>query len=572
METCCQNTSLVINHLLYHSRIQSDHFSHPVTEFSVCSIVESAIETIIPAADAKSIDLILDMTIKDPNLRFCIGDENGLRRVLANLLINSVKYTESGYVELSVESSTPVPRAKAPKRVIETSDGDISHFIPYVFSVKDTGIGMSKEFAEKCFEAYSQEFRTPSKVTVGTGLGMNIVRQWVERCGGEIKLHTKENKGTIVEFKVWLGRGLAKSSYKSPTCQIFGVLSPLMKKSTAQDACDLFDKGMAANIYTKVLVRSLRTLGCSVVHLNPDTSHEKEIDVLLVDENMSLLQQYVLQKRIQYKKVILFSRMSAVAQLRKEMSSFIQSDWPEGNGQIAFVRKPFLVSSLVEKFDSLWDENKILLNLNSPSHSLIPPKKSDFSPLKTSSPPCERSSLFPLEDSSFFSGMRLQEKLSKKPSSPLSSPNSCVSKGIRVLIVDDDRISKVILGKFLEHSKYLYKTVSNGQQALNLLKSTAYEKCHPFDVIIMDISMPIMDGFTATKKIRRLEQDYGWQPARIIAVTGGLAADKSEQDLREAGFDDYICKPINFKYLLSFFLPARENHNSLAPAVEESSS
>ena len=112
----------------------------------------------------------------------------------------------------------------------------------------------------------------------------------------------------------------------------------------------------------------------------------------------------------------------------------------------------------------------------------------------------------------------------------------------RVLLAEDVKLNQMLTQKLLARSGYLIDIAENGRQAIEALKNADY------DVILMDVQMPEMDGIEATKQIRQLPGTKKFVP--IIALTA-QADVNTEDELRAAGMDDYISKPINFDILFS---------------------
>jgi len=112
----------------------------------------------------------------------------------------------------------------------------------------------------------------------------------------------------------------------------------------------------------------------------------------------------------------------------------------------------------------------------------------------------------------------------------------------RVLLAEDVKLNQMLTQKLLARSGYLIDIAENGLQAIDALKNADY------DVILMDVQMPEMDGIEATKQIRLLPGEKKFVP--IIALTA-QADINTEDELRAAGMDDYITKPINFDILFS---------------------
>lgn len=118
-----------------------------------------------------------------------------------------------------------------------------------------------------------------------------------------------------------------------------------------------------------------------------------------------------------------------------------------------------------------------------------------------------------------------------------------MSASPRVLVVDDNAMNQEVIVEFLELEDYDIDQASDGQEALDMVQANDY------DLILMDIMMPVMDGVMATRKIRELE-DPAKNSVRIIAVTAKVARDNAHI-WKEAGFNGYIIKPFDEEELWS---------------------
>ena len=116
--------------------------------------------------------------------------------------------------------------------------------------------------------------------------------------------------------------------------------------------------------------------------------------------------------------------------------------------------------------------------------------------------------------------------------------------GLRVLSVDDDEINRRVLQRHLEQLGCQVRSVNDGQQAVK-----AVAMGQPFDLILMDLLMPEMDGFQATAEIRRLEQEHKSEPVRIVAITASVVG-KVEQQCNQAGMDGFLSKPFSRRQLV----------------------
>jgi CheY-like chemotaxis protein len=120
-----------------------------------------------------------------------------------------------------------------------------------------------------------------------------------------------------------------------------------------------------------------------------------------------------------------------------------------------------------------------------------------------------------------------------------------------VLCVDDNNINLQLLSMFMKKHKLPYQEAVNGQEALDkyIEHSSGRPNKQPFDFILMDISMPVMDGLEATRRIREFEIEHKVEKkATIIALTG-LASAEAQADAEASGVDIYMAKPVKFQAL-----------------------
>jgi CheY-like chemotaxis protein len=133
------------------------------------------------------------------------------------------------------------------------------------------------------------------------------------------------------------------------------------------------------------------------------------------------------------------------------------------------------------------------------------------------------------------------------------------STSLHCLIVDDNKINLQLLVMFMKKQKFSYVEAENGQEAVDRFKSACLpgpQSAGPsrrFDVVLMDISMPIMDGMEATRHIREFERENGLHPTNVIALTG-LASAQAQEEALGAGIDVFLPKPVKFAQLHRFLM------------------
>ncbi|SEH56612.1 PAS domain S-box-containing protein [Magnetospirillum fulvum] len=181
----------IINDILDFSKIEAGRLPLEVMEASPVDLVEGVAELLAPRAREKGISLITHI---DPALPArVLGDPVRLRQIVTNLAGNAIKFTDSGYVRLSVETADPHARPLA-----------------LTLSVADTGIGLDEEQKARLFEPFMQADATISRRYGGTGLGLSICRRLVELMAGEIAVETMPGRGST--FRVTVPLDVADSA------------------------------------------------------------------------------------------------------------------------------------------------------------------------------------------------------------------------------------------------------------------------------------------------------------------------------------------------------------------------
>lgn len=191
INTAAENLLVIINDILDLSKIEAGKLSIEQIGFEPKKVVFNALQVLMLKAEEKG--LKLTNSYCDSRLSsILIGDPFRLNQVLLNLISNAVKFTEKGSVDVTCE----VINTTATTQTIQAR-------------VIDTGIGMDKEFAEKLFDKFSQEYESVSRKYGGTGLGMSICKELIELMGGTIEVSSTKGKGTTVLFKIEFKIGTA---------------------------------------------------------------------------------------------------------------------------------------------------------------------------------------------------------------------------------------------------------------------------------------------------------------------------------------------------------------------------
>lgn len=177
----CASDSLlrIVNEVLDFAKIEAGAMTLESLDFSLVGLVTDVRNIAAPKAQQKNLSLIIENNLRDEAR--ALGDPGRLQQVLLNLVMNAIKFTEKGKVKIAMFHG----------------EG------PWVrFEVSDTGIGMSREVAEKLFKPFQQAEVSTSRVYGGTGLGLVISKQIVELMGGAIRVQSELGKGTVFSFEV----------------------------------------------------------------------------------------------------------------------------------------------------------------------------------------------------------------------------------------------------------------------------------------------------------------------------------------------------------------------------------
>ena len=192
IERCCGDMNRLINNILDFSKPEAGKFVLETRRFHFRSMIDYVRGNHHNKITEKGLDFFVTVSPEIPE--YIVGDELKIVQILNNLLSNAQKFTHVGKISLEILKTAQV------KNTIEL-----------YFLVMDTGIGVEKENQDKLFKAFSQVDASISRKYGGTGLGLNITKQFVEMMGGSISVESRKNKGTTFAFSIWVGDGDAGS-------------------------------------------------------------------------------------------------------------------------------------------------------------------------------------------------------------------------------------------------------------------------------------------------------------------------------------------------------------------------
>ncbi|KAF9691942.1 hypothetical protein EKO04_009812 [Ascochyta lentis] len=468
-------------------------------------------------------------------------EPGALRRIAMNIIGNALKYTTNGSVTFKLTVSD-----------IELGDaaqqGDRVPQRMITLAVKDTGKGISKEFMENhLFVPFTQEDTTSSQ---GVGLGMSIVKSLVSLLAGVIEVESELGRGTEVTIKIPM------------------TLCNPEQEAIGKPAFDLSQR----NAFVRGEHLSVVLFGFPTVirHSLERCLHESNEDVVDDVEKMAqrcskpiALLSAALNKCSLANPMRTFKGYSRVEQLHhptgpdslgKALSGCmvqLQDIRGHGDGSEESASVPG-ETALGNADRQLRDENQTL----DESACNASRKRAQTSSARSDSANGQDTSLPESEDAQHRHEGDPYQRVppSRCKSSTGSEDSSNVPMRLRILVVEDNAVNRKLLGAFLKkHGCQNVQYAENGALAVKMVE----ERPESFDVIFMDLSMPVMDGFTATREIRRMEQERSsaspcgatTTPAYIAALTG-LASEQDEDEAFAAGVNKFVTKPIQFNKLL----------------------
>ena len=456
ISTSSQHLLSLINDVLDMSRIESGKVKIEEKAVHLPDLVHDIRSIIQPNISSKRLSLFIDtMDVVDEDI---ITDPLRLNQVLLNILSNAIKFTPTGgMVSIRIAQKPGAPKGCG----------------NYEFRIKDNGIGMSQEFAQKIFEPFERERTSTVSRIQGTGLGMAITKNIVDMMGGTIEVQTAQGKGSEFIIRVPL-RVQAERRPVEKITELEGLKALVVDDDF--NTCDSVTK-----MLVKVGMRAEWTLSGKEAVLRARQSIEMS----------DVYHAYLIDWRLPDMNGIEVTRQ--IRSLNDDTPIIILTayDWSDieveakAAGVTAFCSKPMFLSDLRETLMSALGQK-----LTDASQELLPEKNADF-----------------------------QDR--------------------HILLVEDNELNREIAQEILREYGFRVDTAENGAAAVEKVSTAAPGS---YDLVLMDVQMPVMDGYTATRKIRALDD-----PARaklpILAMTAN-AFDEDRRNALESGMNGFLSKPI----------------------------
>ncbi|CZT51783.1 uncharacterized protein RSE6_12978 [Rhynchosporium secalis] len=508
-----------------------------------------------PSNPESLVTVIVDIQWR-PNWTFEI-DAGAWRRIIMNLFSNSMKYTKAGFVNINIEIEEDLSSHSKRSRA------------NVVLRIKDSGKGISQEFMKhQLYKPFAQE----DTLATGAGLGLSIVKAIIQDLGGKIDFQSEPGCGTEVTVRIPLAE-------RSPTPDSLKIVNEVKQHvqglnfrlesfdrypDITETPTGILSAEFQAAMMLKTTVPNTLVDWFGLEHASASTDEVPVADIVVVME--SGMGEKSLDEILQahYEAFPKGEGESVAIVLTSSYHSGPKVD-SHNHFRIFYLQQPYGP----HKIGKILHQAFCMTSNGLPREtSIVSPSQIDSITLTATSAP-ELPTITPLMSATQDFGHRpalkqVQVQVREHPAIGPDTPVPIKSSeqenfqqtpltdgvpaeaetGLRVLLVEDNEINLKLLVATMRKLKLDHATAINGLEAFN-----SYKDCDgKFDVIFMDISMPIMSGIESTRHIRRYEKENGLQPVALIALTGA-ANPSTRQEAFSSGVDLFLTKPVPMKTL-----------------------
>ncbi|CBF74681.1 hypothetical protein AN4113.2 [Aspergillus nidulans FGSC A4] len=507
------------------------------------------------------------VSAKQVTIIFDIQESNGWgfytqagcwRRIMLNVFSNALKYTQQGFVYIGLKvGEAETPRGESN----DSSQSDSNAKYTVTLTVKDTGQGIGTAFLRNgLFVPFSQE----DALAPGSGLGLSIVRKAVASLHGTIELSSEKDKGTEVTIQVPMSpvsdnpdESSTTAAYRSirkkaqgKTLGLIGFGSSLVSErdSTLSNSLTRLCEDWFHLIVKRINLNDDPPAACDfylMVHTDLDDPDAKGNQVLDLAEPSKVSPLIVICHcpEAAHK---LYARSTSMSHNPKPIVEFISQ--PCGPRKLAKSMELCLKRMGGQETDQHEETRWVELPESSHLPLDIGPRDAPDERMKVSKRLAEE------KNDEQHSRKPINDNISL-PDEPGTVPEVTAPDGIAengppsVLLVEDNPINLNILDAYTKKEGWSSTTAQNGLEAFERFQE------HPgkFALVIIDISMPVMNGFEASQRIRQFERKYfdahpelrpSWHPTTIVALTG-LDSKDAQHEAFASGINVFLTKPIS---------------------------
>lgn len=454
----------IVNDILDMSKIEADKLELFPDEFELEEVLNNALLVASPRLEGKRVELMPDISLELP--RYLVGDKTRLWQILKNYLDNAAKYTQEGYILLTV---------------VEDTAQSTEDTVYIRFALEDTGIGMNNEQMRKAFLPYEQVYSEAQNKYTGTGLGLPLSKRICELMGGSMKIASTPGQGTTICFTLPFARSKKRDKVKQkvnvPNLAGLKILAVDDSELALRIIDSLIKKSGAELITARSSEEALKLIGGDL-HFDIIL-----LDLVMADDNGIALAEKCREIVQESTKILIVTAYG----------SHIEKDDLTASGICDLIEKPFVPS--------------------------------------------------------LFFGKLMVAAGYKDEKQESDSDNFTTFKDVRVLVCEDNEINQMVAAGMLEQFGIIPYFAENGEVGIEMLN-----RGESFDLVLMDVHMPIMDGYEAARHIRA---DSRFDNLPIISLTADAMTEVIDQCLA-SGMNDYLSKPFEmsvFNKLLLKWLP-----------------
>ncbi len=456
----------IINDILDFSKIEAGRLELDVEPFDLRGAIEDVAALVAPRAHEKQVELVVRY---QPSLPAgFVGDGGRVRQVITNLVGNAVKFTEKGYVLISVSGGV--------------QDGVASLRI----EVSDTGIGIASDKLSTIFESFAQADSSTTRRFGGTGLGLSISRKLIEAMGGRLGVASAVGDGSNFWFDIAL-----------PVADIADARSDAALISHNKRVLVVDDVAVNRQIGLEQLgawgfrVDAVDCARAALAALAGAQAANDPYDLAILDYFMPDIDGETLAKQIradgglQATPLLILTSVDQPGDARRFREIGVEG----------YLVKPARSSLLLTTI-------KQILGARAPA----PAGETTIEETQT-------------------------------PSEP--DP----TERLRILVAEDNEVNQLVIRHMLPARRFDVTIAANGREALSCIAEGR------FDIVLMDVSMPVMDGYEAARAIRAIEEKDERPRTPIVCLTAHVMSADVDLSIK-AGMDDFLAKPINQEKLM----------------------